>query len=283
MNYKNCLQSNLFYVLPFSTYKNNVSLNNYTLSNLPEKVIRQFMQNGNKISITQLLNKGASKTLRGKYIQVNRDEGKMTYKRHFINNFGLVFLKVNCKRENNSQLFTYVHLVKKSDSTDINNYKKLLMKYFYTSFNQLSNETCMSFIKHTENDYNISLDDTVLLRKTSKFSNKILEYNTLLAKNQNNVLATVLDKIRPCIETRSIKSRGRTLQIPVEIHLQRQFTLSVRWLKNSAKNQHKYSSMKAIAEEFRQILKHKETRSVKSRDNLHRIAESHRAFMFLRR
>lgn len=95
-----------------------------------------------------------------------------------------------------------------------------------------------------------------------------------------DVLLGALENIRPKIETKSRRVGGTTYQVPLEIPFERQQSLAFRWLRDAARN--KRGSMKDnLANEL--LDAYNNTGSVvKKKEDVHRMAQSNRAFAHLR-
>jgi small subunit ribosomal protein S7 len=110
-----------------------------------------------------------------------------------------------------------------------------------------------------------------------------LVYNALekLAKEQNldapTVLRKVIDKASPILEVRSRRVGGATYQVPVEVNANRKMILVMRWLLNTCRNQSGKPMDELLYHEMKNILEDTGT-VMKKREDLHKMAESNRAF-----
>lgn len=91
------------------------------------------------------------------------------------------------------------------------------------------------------------------------------------------VLKSVIDTAAPLLEVRSRRVGGATYQVPVEVRPSRKFVLVARWLLEACRNasgrpmeERLYNEMKAILEKTGPVMK--------KREDLHKMAESNRAF-----
>lgn len=86
-----------------------------------------------------------------------------------------------------------------------------------------------------------------------------------------------LQQIRPLVEVKPRRVGGGVYQVPVEVRSDRALTLSLRWLIDAASSRKDKSMGKRIASE---LLDASEGRgdAIKTKMNLHRMAESNRAF-----
>lgn len=91
------------------------------------------------------------------------------------------------------------------------------------------------------------------------------------------VLREVIEKASPILEVRSRRVGGATYQIPVEVRPSRKNILVMRWLLDAARNQKGKDMANALYHEMKNILDDTGT-VMKKREDLHKMAESNRAF-----
>ena len=90
-----------------------------------------------------------------------------------------------------------------------------------------------------------------------------------------------LNNVRPQIEVRSRRVGGATYQVPVEVKSKRAQALAIRWLVDSArKRKDKHISDKIFNELFDAY--EKKGAAVKKREDVHKMAESNKAFAHFR-
>lgn len=95
------------------------------------------------------------------------------------------------------------------------------------------------------------------------------------------ILSRAIENCRPLLETKPRQVGGATYQVPVEVRKPRGETLSLRWLIGFA-GQRKGAPMHVrFAEELLQASK-KEGAAFKKREDMHKMAESNRAFAHYR-
>lgn len=91
------------------------------------------------------------------------------------------------------------------------------------------------------------------------------------------VLREVIDKASPILEVRSRRVGGATYQVPVEVKPNRKLILVYRWLLTICRNGQGQPMAERLYKEMKDILDN--TGSVmKKREDLHKMAESNRAF-----
>ncbi|UNB92231.1 MAG: 30S ribosomal protein S7 [gamma proteobacterium endosymbiont of Trioza apicalis] len=109
------------------------------------------------------------------------------------------------------------------------------------------------------------------LNKLSKFSNK----------SQLELFELALENVRPIVEVKSRRVGGSTYQVPVEVRSNRRDTLAMRWIINSARNRNDKSMILRLSNEIFDASENKGN-SIKKRDEIHRLADSNKAFAHYR-
>ncbi|MCL5948635.1 MAG: 30S ribosomal protein S7 [Actinobacteria bacterium] len=94
-----------------------------------------------------------------------------------------------------------------------------------------------------------------------------------------NVLKKAVENTRPELEVRSRRVGGATYQVPVEVRPRRATTLSIRWIVGMAG--HVQAVARKLAGEILDASNGTGT-SVKRREDMHKMAESNRAFAHYR-
>ena len=90
-----------------------------------------------------------------------------------------------------------------------------------------------------------------------------------------------LSNVKPALEVRSRRVGGATYQVPVEVKSKRAQALAIRWLVESArKRKDKLMSDKIFNELFDAY--EKKGAAVKKREDVHKMAESNKAFAHFR-
>jgi len=96
-----------------------------------------------------------------------------------------------------------------------------------------------------------------------------------------NVFNEAINNIKPTVEVRSRRVGGATYQVPVEVKSKRAQALAIRWLVDSArKRKDKHMSDKIFNELFDAY--EKKGAAVKKREDVHKMAESNKAFAHFR-
>ena len=96
-----------------------------------------------------------------------------------------------------------------------------------------------------------------------------------------NVFNEAINNIKPTVEVRSRRVGGATYQVPVEVKSKRSQALALRWLvEASRKRKDKHMSDKIFNELFEGY--EKKGAAVKKREDVHKMAESNKAFAHFR-
>ena len=95
------------------------------------------------------------------------------------------------------------------------------------------------------------------------------------------VLKRAIDNIRPTVEVRSRRVGGATYQVPVEVRPRRAATLAVRWLVDFARKRRETSMSERLANEILDA-SNRTGAAVKRREDVHKMAESNKAFAHYR-
>jgi|TARA_B110000263_G_scaffold182033_1_gene159627 small subunit ribosomal protein S7 len=96
-----------------------------------------------------------------------------------------------------------------------------------------------------------------------------------------NVFNEAINNIRPTVEVRSRRVGGATYQVPVEVKTKRAQALALRWLVDaSRKRKDKHMSDKMFNEIFDAY--ERKGSAVKKKEDVHKMAESNKAFAHFR-
>jgi len=94
-------------------------------------------------------------------------------------------------------------------------------------------------------------------------------------------LKRALDNVRPSLEVRSRRVGGATYQVPVEVRASRQTTLALRWLVQYAQARREKTMADRLMNEILDASNGLGA-AVKRREDMHKMAESNRAFAHYR-
>ena len=95
------------------------------------------------------------------------------------------------------------------------------------------------------------------------------------------VLKKAVDNIRPSMEVRSRRVGGSSYQVPVEVRPRRAQTLAVRWLVEFARKRKEPTMAARLANEILDA-SNRNGAAVKRREDVHKMAESNKAFAHYR-
>ena len=100
-------------------------------------------------------------------------------------------------------------------------------------------------------------------------------------KNPVEVFTIALGNIRPIVEVKSRRVGGANYQVPVEVRSVRRNALAMRWLRDAARKRNEKSMDLRLAVE---LIEASEGRggAMKKREEVHRMAESNKAFSHYR-
>ena len=94
-------------------------------------------------------------------------------------------------------------------------------------------------------------------------------------------LKRAVDNIRPSLEVRSRRVGGSSYQVPVEVRPRRAQTLAVRWLVEFARRRKEPTMAERLANEILDAA-NRTGLAVKRREDVHKMAESNKAFAHYR-
>jgi len=94
-------------------------------------------------------------------------------------------------------------------------------------------------------------------------------------------LKRALDNVKPALEVRSRRVGGATYQVPVEVRTVRQTTLGLRWLVGFSKQRREKTMVERLMNELLDASNGLGA-SVKRREDMHKMAESNKAFAHYR-
>ena len=96
-----------------------------------------------------------------------------------------------------------------------------------------------------------------------------------------NTLKDAFENVRPQIETKSRRVGGTNYQVPMEVPQRRRTTLAIRWMVDSSRKRGEKTMSERLGREILDA-SNKTGASVKKREDVHKMAESNRAFAHYR-
>jgi small subunit ribosomal protein S7 len=95
------------------------------------------------------------------------------------------------------------------------------------------------------------------------------------------VLKRAVENVKPALEVKSRRVGGATYQVPVEVRPRRANTLAIRWLVGYSRQRREKSMAERLANEILDAANGVGA-SVKRREDMHKMAESNKAFAHYR-
>ena len=95
------------------------------------------------------------------------------------------------------------------------------------------------------------------------------------------VFEEAMENVRPRVEVKSRRVGGATYQVPLEVSLDRQEALAMRWIVNAARGRRGTPMHIALANEIRDASTNQGV-VVRKRDETHKMAQANRAFAHFR-
>ncbi len=126
-----------------------------------------------------------------------------------------------------------------------------------------------------------------VLLKGKKNTARAIVYDALeLVERRANqdpvtVLKRAIDNLRPQVEVRSRRVGGSSYQVPVEVPPRRQTTLAIRWLVDFSRRRKEPAMTHRLANEILDASNNSGA-AVKRKEDVHKMAESNKAFAHYR-
>ncbi|HCI28716.1 MAG TPA: 30S ribosomal protein S7 [Fervidobacterium sp.] len=95
------------------------------------------------------------------------------------------------------------------------------------------------------------------------------------------VFKQAVENVKPIVEVRPRRVGGATYQVPVEVQEPRKTTLAIRWIVDIARSKKGKPLQEKLAEELLNAYNNTGA-AVKKREDVHKMAESNRAFAHFR-
>ena len=92
-----------------------------------------------------------------------------------------------------------------------------------------------------------------------------------------SVFKKAIENCKPSMEVRSRRVGGATYQVPVDIRPARKVTLAMRWLVTHARNRKGKPVSESLAKELIEAFNNRGN-AIKKKEEVHKMAESNRAF-----
>lgn len=95
------------------------------------------------------------------------------------------------------------------------------------------------------------------------------------------IFKKALSNIKPAVEVKSRRIGGATYQIPIEVRPSRRQSLSIRWLRDYARQRNGKTMMDKLADEIMDAALGRGA-AVKKREDVYKMAEANKAFAHLK-
>ncbi|MCY3663101.1 MAG: 30S ribosomal protein S7 [bacterium] len=95
------------------------------------------------------------------------------------------------------------------------------------------------------------------------------------------ILKRAVENVKPQLEVRSRRVGGATYQVPVDVRPRRQTTLAIRWIVGYARDRRERTMAARLAGELLDASNNTGA-SIKRKEDLHKMAESNKAFAHYR-
>ena len=140
---------------------------------------------------------------------------------------------------------------------------------------------------HFYNSTLISKFTNTILKKGKKSLAERIVYKAMERVKQKSKEDTLkmfekaVENVRPLLETKSRRVGGATYQVPVEVPLNRSISLAVRWLIRFARDRAGKSMEEKLSAEIIDAVNNRGG-AAKKKEDIHKMAESNRAFAHYR-
>ena len=131
------------------------------------------------------------------------------------------------------------------------------------------------------------LVNTVMCRGKKSVAQKIVygAFDQIATKNPNSnpleILQRAVDNAKPRLEVKPRRVGGATYQVPVEVPVDRQLSLAMRWLVDLADARKGLAMKEALAAEILDAFQG-QGNAIRKRDEVHKMAQANKAFAHFR-
>ena len=120
-----------------------------------------------------------------------------------------------------------------------------------------------------------------ILKRSKRSSGESIKDSVSLRKTAIELFEKALNAVKPTVEVRSRRVGGATYQIPVEVRMDRQMALAMRWLVEAASKRGDKGMVLRLASEIMDAMEGKGG-AAKTREDVHRMAKANQAFAHFR-
>ncbi|KAA6495951.1 30S ribosomal protein S7 [Helicobacter pylori] len=136
------------------------------------------------------------------------------------------------------------------------------------------NKVVTKFINKMMSDGKKSVAEKIIYKAFNKIEEKSGEKGI-------EVFEKALERVRPLVEVRSRRVGGATYQVPVEVRVSRQQSLSIRWILEATRKRNERMMVDRLANELMDAASDKGA-AFKKKEDVHKMAEANKAFAHYR-
>lgn len=136
------------------------------------------------------------------------------------------------------------------------------------------NKVVTKFINKMMYDGKKSVSEKIIYDSFNKIENKTNEKGI-------DIFQKALENVKPLVEVRSRRVGGATYQVPVEVRIDRQQSLSIRWILESTRKRNERTMVDRLANELIDAANEKGN-AFKKKEEVHKMAEANKAFAHYR-
>lgn len=136
------------------------------------------------------------------------------------------------------------------------------------------NKVVTKFINKMMYDGKKSISEKIIYDSFDKIKEKTNEQGI-------DVFQKALENVKPLVEVRSRRVGGATYQVPVEVRIDRQQSLSIRWILESTRKRNERTMVDRLANELIDAANEKGN-AFKKKEEVHKMAEANKAFAHYR-
>ncbi|MCQ2617643.1 30S ribosomal protein S7 [Helicobacter pylori] len=136
------------------------------------------------------------------------------------------------------------------------------------------NKVVTKFINKMMYDGKKSVAEKIIYKAFNKIEEKSGEKGI-------EVFEKALERVRPLVEVRSRRVGGATYQVPVEVRVSRQQSLSIRWILEATRKRNERMMVDRLANELMDAASDKGA-AFKKKEDVHKMAEANKAFAHYR-
>ncbi len=129
--------------------------------------------------------------------------------------------------------------------------------------------------------------NTVMIMGKKTVAQRIVygAFDEIASKNPNSnpleILQRAVDNAKPRLEVKPRRVGGATYQVPVEVPIDRQLSLAMRWLVDFADARKGIAMQQALAAEIMDAYQG-QGNAIRKRDEVHKMAQANKAFAHFR-